>query len=319
MGFGNHVTPDACTYNILINAFFRTGCLDDAWNVFDEMRKRGVRPNVVTFVTLVSGLCVNNRLEEALRLKDDMVRVYGIKPNASVYTPLIKELCRTGDLNLAFGLKDEMERYKIQLDSAVYTTLISALFKVGRKDMVYQILEKMKVSGCKPDTVTYNAMIHGFCMETDFEAAYKVFDQMAKEGCKPDIISYNIIIGGLCKEGKWAEANDLFEDLPRRGFKRDVSYRIIFVGFCDCRRFKEAALILDEMFFKGYAPSSDSTHKLVDGLCEEDNMELLLNVLTSLGNANSINVDTWGLVISMACKKEILSNVSDRVDTVMAP
>ncbi|PON86482.1 Pentatricopeptide repeat [Trema orientale] len=320
VGLGNHVTPDACTYNILINACCKSGCLHDAWNMFDEMRKRGVRPNGVTFATLISGLCANYRLEEAMRLKEDMIRLYRVEPEAPVYTPLIKELCRIGELSLAFGLKDELERYKVKLDSAVYTTLISALSKFGRKGEAYWILEEMKVSGCKPDTVTYNAMINGFCMEKDFEAAYKILDQMVKEGCKPNIISYNVIIGGLCNEGKWVEANDLFEDLPRRGCKPDiVCYRTIFAGLCDWKRFKEATSILDEMFFKGYAPSSAGIHKLVDGLCQEANMALLLKALTSLGNANLINVDIWGLVISMACKKEMLSNVSELVDTVMVP
>ncbi|XP_062078029.1 putative pentatricopeptide repeat-containing protein At1g53330 [Humulus lupulus] len=319
VGLGKHVNPDACTYNILINANCKSGCLDDAWNVFDTMRSKGVHPNVVTFATLISGLCSNCKLEEALRLKEDMSRVYGVKPNASVYASLIKELCKIDEFCLAFGLKDEMERGKITLGPTVYTTFISALFKVGKKDEAYRILEEMKVSGCKPDTVTYNAMIHAFCMKKDSDAAYKVLDQMVKEGCKPDIISYNVIIGGLCKEGKWSEANDLFEDLPRRGYKPDiVSYRTMFLGLCNCRRFNEAATFLDEMFFKGYAPSSEGKHKFVDGLCQEGNMELLLKVLSSLGNANLIDVDTWELVVSMACK-EILSNVSERVDTILVP
>ncbi|GMN56668.1 hypothetical protein TIFTF001_025788 [Ficus carica] len=318
-GFESKVTPDACTYNILINACCKRGCLDDAWNVFDEMRRKRVRPNAVTFGTLVHGLCANSKLEEALNLKEDMLRVYEVKPDASVYASLMKELSRAGELSLTLGLKEEMEREGIKLDSGVYTTLISANFKVGRKEEAFRILEEMRVSGCKPDTVTYNAMIHGLCMEKDFEAACKMLDQIGEQGCKPDIISYNIIIGGLCKEGKWVEANDLFEDLPRRGCKRDVlSYRTIFDGLCGCKRFKEAALILDEMVFKGYAPSALSAQKLVGELCREGNMEeLLWKVLTVLGNANLIDVNSWGLVISKACKKGMVSNVCELVDTLI--
>uniref|UniRef100_A0A803PZZ6 Pentatricopeptide repeat-containing protein n=1 Tax=Cannabis sativa TaxID=3483 RepID=A0A803PZZ6_CANSA len=143
---------------------------------------------------------------------------------------------------------------------------------------------------------------------------------MVKEECKADIITYNIIIGGLCKDGKWSEANDLFEDLPRLGYKPDVvSFRTMFVGLCNCRRFNEAATFLDEMLFKGYIPSSEGRQKIVDGLCQEGDMKLLVKVLSSLGNANSIGVDTWELVISMVCKKESLSNVSEKVDTLLVP
>ncbi|KAM6576173.1 hypothetical protein CsatB_028010 [Cannabis sativa] len=320
VGLGNQVNPDVCTFNILINANCKYGCLDDARTVFDTMLSRGVEPNEVTFATLISGFCSNCKLEEALRLKEDMSKVYGVKPNSSVYVSLIKELCRIGEFGLAFGLKDEMEREKVTLGLTVYTTFISALFKVGKKDEAHKILEEMKGSGLKPDTVTYNAMIHGFCMENDLNAAYKVLDQMVKEGCKADIITYNIIIGGLCKDGKWSEANDLFEDLPRLGYKPDVvSFRTMFVGLCNCRRFNEAATFLDEMLFKGYIPSSEGRQKIVDGLCQEGDMKLLVKVLSSLGNANSIGVDTWELVISMVCKKESLSNVSEKVDTLLVP
>ncbi|EXB52180.1 hypothetical protein L484_004281 [Morus notabilis] len=316
--FRKKVTPDVCTYNILINAWCKRGCLDDAWKVFDEMRWNGVRPNAVTFGTLVHGFCANFKLDEALKLKEDMIRVYGIKPNASLYASLMKELSRAGELSLAFRLREEMERNRIELDARVYSTLISANFKAGRKEEAFRILEEMKVSGCKPDTVTYNAVIHGFCVEKDFEAANEMLNQMVEEGCKPDIITYNIIIGGLCKEGKWVEANDLFEDLPRRGCKPDVlSYRTIFDGFCGCRRFKEAALILDEMVFKGYAPSAASAHKLVGELSQEDNEELLWKVLTSLGKANLVVANIWDLVILKACHRHMLSNVCELADNLI--
>ncbi|KAF3437882.1 hypothetical protein FNV43_RR20638 [Rhamnella rubrinervis] len=321
MGMENYVNPDACTYNILIKACCVNGSLDDAWVVFDEMRRKGVRPNVVTFGTLIYGLCVDSRLKEAFKLKEDMKRIYGVKPNAFVYTSLIKGLCKIGELSLAFRLKEEMVTNKIELDAAVYSTLINALFKVGRKGEVSGNLEEMSVYGCKPDTVTYNAVINGFCKEKDFEAAFRILDEMVKNNCKPDIISYNVIIGGLCKEGKWIEANDLFEDLPRRGCSPDVvSYRTIFDGFCSWRRFKEAIFILEEMVFKGYGPYSASANKLLVGLCEEGNVEDLWKALNCLVNAkeNVVDLDTWGLVISIVCKMDKLSNAFNLVDTLSA-
>lgn len=320
MGFENYVNPDACTYNILIKACCSNGSLDDAWVIFDEMRRKGFRPNVVTFGTLIYGFCMDLKLKEAFNLKEDMTRVYGVKPNAFVYASLIKGFCKVDDLSLAFKLKEEMVRNKIKLDSAVYSTLISALFKFGRKDEVSGILEEMTVNGCEPDTVTYNAMINGFCKENDFQTAYRVLDEMVKNNCKPDIISYNVIISGLCKDEKWIEANDLFEDLPRRGCKPDVvSYRTILDGFCNWRRFKEAMFILEEMVFKGYSPRSATIHKLLDGLCKEGNVELIWKVLNSIGNANVVDLDTWGLVISVVCKRDKQADGFNLMDTLLMP
>ncbi|KAJ4972199.1 hypothetical protein NE237_005298 [Protea cynaroides] len=271
-------SPDSCTYNILINAACRSKSLDVAWDLFDEMGKKGIQPNEITFATLISALCESSMLEDAFRLKEEMQRVFHVKPNAFVYVSLIKGLCKANELNLAFKLKEEMLMDNtLGLDSAVYSTLITALFRAGRKAEVSDVLEEMTKAGCKPDTVTYNAMISGFCMEKDFDPAFSVLDEMKEKGCKPDVISYNIIIAKLCKEGRSREACDLFEDMPRRGCVPDiVSYRSIFDGLCVGMEFKEATSILDEMVFKGFVPHDSSIQKFVDRLCRKGrNMSLV--------------------------------------------
>ncbi|KAG6421735.1 hypothetical protein SASPL_118292 [Salvia splendens] len=128
-------SPDACTYNIMINAFCVMIDLVSARKVFDEMLRRGVEPNVVTFGTLINGLCANLELDAAFNLKRMMERDFKIRPNAHIYVGLMKGLCRVFRLDEAIG----------------------ASFKANRKGEVSGLLEEMRGNGCKPDTVTYNA------------------------------------------------------------------------------------------------------------------------------------------------------------------
>lgn len=316
MGIEKFGKPDACTYNIMINQCGVSGCFDEARNVFDEMHRKGVRPDGVTLGTLIYGLCMKFKVKEAFKLKDDMLKLYGIPPNVYVYTSLIKGLCEIGQLSMAFRLKEEILKNRVKLDSAVYSTLINALFKAGRKDDVSGVLEEMREIGCKPDNVTYNVMINGYWKEKDFEAAYKLLDEMVEKGCKPDVISYNVILRGLCMEGKWKEACDLFEDMPKRGCSPDVvSYRILFDGLCNVMQFKEAVFILDEMIFKGYMPRHDAIHKLVHRLSQNGNLELLTSAMSSLGKRNAISSDLWEMAISMVCKEDNISCFFDLVNT----
>ncbi|XP_068661243.1 putative pentatricopeptide repeat-containing protein At1g53330 [Aristolochia californica] len=302
-----YAVPDACTYNILINACCLNDSLDCAWSLFEEMRRNGIQPNVITFGTLVSALCSNSKLDEAFRLKDEMMEVFRVNPNVFVYTSLIKGLCQTNKLGLALKLKDELVvNNKTGLDSAVYSTLMGALFRAGRKGEVVGILEEMKQNGCKPDTVTYNAMIAGFCGEMDFPAAFGVLDMMLKEGCKPDVISYNTIISGFCKAGRLSEARDLFEDMPRRECCPDVvTYRTLFRSLCDGKQFDETVFLLDEMLFKGFTPHVESTHKFLKALYMEEEMELLGTVLCSLIKHDAVGLNTWDTVIGMICKNQL--------------
>ncbi|CAN4096957.1 unnamed protein product [Withania somnifera] len=316
--FENHVAADVCTFNILMNASCMLGDLDKAREVFDEMRKRGIQPNVVTFGTLVNGLCVNRELDEAFRMKKIMERDFKLKANDFVYVALIKGLCKVDNLNEAVKLKEEMLIKKVEVDSAVYTTLISAYFKVGRKDEVYGLLKEMEKNGCKCDRVTFNALMHGYCQEKDFDSAFRVLDEMEGKGCKPDVISCNVIIRGLCDDGKLREASELLDDMPRRRCKPDVvSYRIYFDGLCKAEKCKEAAVILHEMVFKGYIPRDTSLFKLFDGLIQEEDWESLLKALDNMASVNCISKEVWEMVISMMCKQtRNLSNVSALVESI---
>lgn len=313
-----YASPDTCTYNILINGCCVLGDIDNAWNVFDEMRKRGVQPNVVTFSTLINGLCANSQLPEAIKLKEKMERYFKIRPNVFIYSALIKSLSKANKVDSAIELKKEMLKKKVELDSAVYATLISALFKAGRKDDGFGLLEEMRKKGCKVDLLTYNVMIYEYCLQKDFDSALNMLKEMEEQGCKPDVISYNVIIGGLCREGKLANAKDLFEDMPRRKCFPDViTYRILFDGFCDGMLFKEAAFILDEMVFKNHPPRSSSIFKFVEGISKDQkNSDQLWMVLEILAKAKFSDVTIWTMVISSVCKNDILSITSAFLDTL---
>ncbi|CAI0440638.1 unnamed protein product [Linum tenue] len=312
--------PDAVTYNILFRWCFSKGMVDAALKLFDEMLSRNIRPTVVTFVTLIKGLCSANMLEEALKLKSDMVNLYRITPNAYIYSSLMKFFCVNGELNSAFKLRDEMIMKGIALDSSIYSTLINALFQGGKKEEALQLWDEMNRSSseCKPDTVTYNVMISGFCRNQDFSAAYQMFDEMSRKGRKPDVVSYNVVLDALCKHGRWQCAYELFESMPGSGCLPDVlSYRIVFRGLCDGMQFEDAAFVLDEMIFKGFAPHPGSVCAFFGKLCEQRNMEMAWSVLDTLAKGNAIDLDTWGMAVAaVGFEEDMLSRIRSHVDSL---
>ncbi|XP_047317617.1 putative pentatricopeptide repeat-containing protein At1g53330 [Impatiens glandulifera] len=316
--------PDVCTYNIMMNAFSTCDDLDNAWKMFDEMKRNGIEPNVVTFATLINALCKMSCFEEAFKLKKEMVSVYRIQPNGYIYASLVKILCKMDKLSLAFKLKDEMLKSKNGVKSSVYTSLISSLYKVGRGKEVKFLLEEMKIYGCAPVTATYNSIIHGLCIEKDFKAAFAVIDDMEnKFGRRADTVSYNTLICGLMKDGRWNEANDVFKDMPRKRCLPDiVTYRTLFSGFCAMMQLEEAALILDEMIFKGYKPYAPSVTKFIECLCDSGDVNLLGKVVEILAKGNVIDVLTWFAVVPIVCKneKQLNSSSSNKlVDVLLTP
>ncbi|CAM8988618.1 unnamed protein product [Rhodiola kirilowii] len=310
---------DVCSYNILIHSCVLRSDFDAARKVFDEMRERGVKPNAVTFGTLISGFCGNMKMGVGLWLKEEMLVRYGLKPNVVIYTSLIKGCFKVGDFDLGLKLKEEMLRDGLQPDAAFYTTVFSAMVEVGRKKEAAEVLGEMKRKECKFSTATYNAMISGFCRENDFGASFRLLNEMEGQGCKPDVISFNVIIGGLCRDGKWREAKDLFEDMPRRGCAPDVvTYRMLFDGLCDTMQLKEAALVLDDMVRKHYAPRAACLNKLIAKLCNKANAGLLWSVWSALERHNvAIDSETWNRMISMISNKDQQSDAVFLMNTLL--
>lgn len=269
-------SPDACTYNILIRARAASGSIDGACELFDEMRKEGIRPTATTFGTLISALTSASLQDEAFRVKDEMLRRYNLKPNVYIYTSLVKALCKDNELDYAIRLKEEMASDpEIGLDAAIYTTLIRALFRAGRKGEVVSVLEEMKTKGVKAETTTYNAIIAGFCEEEDFNASFEALREMKRRGCKPDVVSYNTIVVGMCRAGRWRDARDLFDDMPRRGCRPDVvTYRALLDGMCAAGENLQVELVVEEMVFNGYYPAAMSFMKLVEGVLGKGNFRV---------------------------------------------
>ncbi|BAT96819.1 putative pentatricopeptide repeat-containing protein [Vigna angularis] len=311
--------PDACSYNILIHACSLTDDRDRAWKLFNEMLRRGVRPNQITFGTLINLLCKSPQLHlpQAFKVKEEMDRVFKIKPNVFVYTSLIKAVGEVGDFDSAVRLKDEMVRNNLKLDVVVYNTLVSGFLKGGKKDIGFRVLEEMKTGGVKPNSVTCNVLIGEFCREGKFEEAYRILND-GLEGVKPDVFGYNVVIGWLCEEGKWREADDLFRDMPRRQCVPDVvTYRTLFDGLCQCTQFEEAGLVLEEMIFKGYVPRSSRLNEFVGMVCKEGDFELLGKVLSSLVGGGFYCKDVWKTLVLLVCQSEKLLGAFEHFDELV--
>ncbi|KAK6270154.1 hypothetical protein POUND7_007259 [Theobroma cacao] len=187
-GMEKYARPDACTYNILIRACCLSGCLDDASNLFDEMQRKGVKPNVVTFGTLIRGLCMEMKVNEAFKLKADMVRLHGLCPNPCTYSMMIKGLCRIGELSLAIRLKEEMFK--------------EAAF----------ILDEMIFKGYVPHCASIHKFVSGLCQKADKKLLLMVLNSLAK-GNAIDQDTWLMVISKVYQEDKLSISSDILDAL----------------------------------------------------------------------------------------------------------
>ncbi|KAL4387276.1 hypothetical protein GQ457_09G010780 [Hibiscus cannabinus] len=96
----NKILLDVVTYGILVDWIGKKGSLDEAKNIMDTMRKRGIepstagfrgyiKPNIVVYGMIIDALCKLRRFSDALNIIQKM-RNQGIEPNVVIYNSLMR-------------------------------------------------------------------------------------------------------------------------------------------------------------------------------------------------------------------------------------
>ncbi|KAK1270328.1 Pentatricopeptide repeat-containing protein [Acorus gramineus] len=114
---------DVVSWNSMILGYAIHGLGREAIQVFEEMVDSGVRPNIVTFVSVLGACSHIGLIEEGQRLFESMASEYGVTPIAEHYACVVDLLGRAGRLNEACEIIEEM---RIEPGPAVWGALLGA-------------------------------------------------------------------------------------------------------------------------------------------------------------------------------------------------
>lgn len=137
-----HIQFDIFSFNIVIKAFCEMGILDKAYLVMVEMQKLGVKPDVITYTTLISAFYKDNRPEIGNGLWNLMV-CKGCFPNLATFNVRIQHLVnkrRSWQANKLMGL---MQRFGIEPDEVTYNLVIKGFCRSGHLDMAKKVYSAM--------------------------------------------------------------------------------------------------------------------------------------------------------------------------------
>nr|KJB20076.1 hypothetical protein B456_003G131800 [Gossypium raimondii]KJB20077.1 hypothetical protein B456_003G131800 [Gossypium raimondii] len=279
------LVPNEYTYTVLINGLFKRGLENDglelyekmqlmkvycsegkvgkAFEMFDEMRERGVACNVVTYNILIGGLCREKRLREAEKLVDQMKRT-GLSPNLITYNSLIDGFCNVGKLEKARYLFGQLKTKGQSPSLVTYNILISAFSRAKDSTTIAKLVKEMeergirpsKKAGLGPDVYTYGVLIHGLCIKGNMKDAWKLFTSMDEMQLKPNDVIYNTMVHGYCKQGSSYRALRLLQEMKEKRLVPNVaSYNSTIGVLCKDGKWQEAEALVTEMVESGFKPT----------------------------------------------------------------
>ncbi|KAK4844956.1 hypothetical protein QYF36_026439 [Acer negundo] len=234
---------DTCSiisWTTIIGGYVNIGNAAEAFAMFNQMRRqRGVTPDFVVFVNLISG-CIhtgNNLLAasvHSLLLKsgcndenpiDNLLismyakcgdlesarRVFDMVHDKGVFlwTSMIAGYTRSGYPTEAFDLFKRLLRTCIRPNEATLATILSACADMGSLGMGKEIEEYILLHGLGCNRQVKTSLIHMFSKCGSIERAKQVFDTVVNK----DLAVWSAMINGYAIHGMGHEALSLFRKM----------------------------------------------------------------------------------------------------------
>lgn len=168
--------------------------MEKAFLLHDEMIKKGILPDVVTYSVLINGLNKAARTKEAKRLLFRMYYEESIPENIK-YDALMDCCTKAGFKSVVSLLKGFCMKGLI-----------------SEADKVFELMLERK---WKPDGAVYSILIRGHCRGGNVQKALELHKEMIQAGFVPNASSSISLVKSLSEEGMNVELNKVTQELLR--------------------------------------------------------------------------------------------------------
>lgn len=121
--FENLDGKDNVSWNTMIAGYAQHGLALQAIGLFEEMKTRGVEPDAITLLGVLSSCCHAGLVKEGRHYFNSMVEEHGIQPELDHYSCIVDLLGRAGLLDEA---RDFIEKMPIRPNAVIWGSLLSS-------------------------------------------------------------------------------------------------------------------------------------------------------------------------------------------------
>ncbi|PPR88822.1 hypothetical protein GOBAR_AA31856 [Gossypium barbadense] len=171
-----------------------------------EMERLGIKPDVITYTTLISASYQKNRCEIGNGLWNLMV-YKGCKPNLTTFNVRVQYLINR---RLAWKANDVMRLMKkigIEPDEVTYNLVIKGFCQAGYLELAKRVYSSLEFhSTYKPNAKIYQTMIHYLCKGGEYNLAYTRCIDCMRKNWFPSVDTIHSLVQGLTRNGQLKKA-----------------------------------------------------------------------------------------------------------------
>eukprot|EP01018_Ginkgo_biloba_P030030 Gb_09794 [translate_table: standard] len=170
------------SWNAMISGYARHGHGEDALQLFCQMQQAGMKPDRITFVSVLCACSHVGLLDEGCNYFDSMSQIYGITPRVEHYACIVDLLGRAGCLSEA---EDFINKMPVQANALVWRTLLGACRVHGNMEIGKRAAECL-LELEPQDAATYVLLSNIYASAGKWNDVTKVRTMMKDRGVKKD-------------------------------------------------------------------------------------------------------------------------------------
>lgn len=179
-----------------------------------------VQPNDVSYTVLIDGFLKLGQLEEALQLYDEM-KQKGFKPNVLIFDDLLAALKKKERLEDSYKLIEEANSLGIKLSPVAWNSVLMILSKQQKIDEAKKWLQDMRAQGVEPNLSTFHEFMNALLHNHLIDDAKQLLDYSINK-MKLDLLAYEKVIKALLKTSRVEEAIKYLETMKYKPSKEVV-------------------------------------------------------------------------------------------------
>ncbi|KVH15480.1 pentatricopeptide repeat-containing protein At4g19191, mitochondrial [Cynara cardunculus var. scolymus] len=227
--FDNMVYKTCVSWTAMISGYAEKGDLDGALALFHSMDATGVKPDLVTVLSLIAG-CGETGALDIGRWVEDYARLNGLRSNMMVLNALIDMYAKCGSIEEACEIFYMMSERTV----VSWTSMIAGCALNGEFGEALTHFFHMLELGVKPNHITFLIVLQA-CNHGGFiEKGWEIYDLMRKvHKLDPELEHYSSMADLFGRGGKLNEAVDFIQNMP---MKPDVGIWSSLLSACKIHR-----------------------------------------------------------------------------------
>eukprot|EP01018_Ginkgo_biloba_P019045 Gb_02375 [translate_table: standard] len=208
--------------NALIDMYAKCGRVDIARQLFDKMSER----DVISWSSMIDGYGMNGHGEDALALFSQM-RQTDVRPNHITFVSVLSACSHAGLVDEGWQYFDCMiQDYCIKARVEHYACIVDLLGRAGRLGEAQSFIDKMPV---EPTAGVWGALLGACRIHCNVELGKQVAECIFE--LEPDNAGYYVLLSNIyAAVGRWEEVANVRRIMKDRGLKKTAGYSWIEIN-----------------------------------------------------------------------------------------